>query len=1288
MDFQHRPGGKTGSGGQASMSESNKDRRERLRQLALEAIDLRKDPYFMKNHLGSYECKLCLTLHNNEGSYLAHTQGKKHQANLARRAAKDAKEAPAQLQPYKPQVEIRKFVKIGRPGYKVTKQRDPHTKQQSLLFQIDYPEIAEGIIPRHRFMSAYEQRVEPPDRRWQYLLFAAEPYETIAFKVPSRELDKDPEKFWTFWNKHTLQFFLQFVYRLDQRMSTTSGSVGFMGSDNQMSNIDRFQKLGSGNPTDINSSIAQMAMNAAVAGNVILTQRPIYPIDTQLTDDIKSAVYSIQSIHEKCPGGQAFSSYISTNNKKQLEAYRLDIIDLKDKLKLQQEVIEEMKSKLNNNDKRSRYQSRLSFSNMTPCVDDKMSSNSQRLQNSYVKLLQGGEITCELILDRLVSIYKWIQHIKNQHLRSTLLQEFQPVQLAADDCIKYVVKIKYLNIKLDSATDGNQQYSEEADDDYELLEQTSHLPNTYAISNNELKRLSNKVKLEASNVVREVYNKLIKTTTRNQLTRSNLIKTINKEKQRKNLDCSTISNADTLRALENFQNAINEAMQSNQEQMANWNSNKTKSSTINENKDSGIFQQRMPSFQNEFRDKLDTLNLNVSRFINKAEELLNGEFVCDEDRTTITNIADAIEGLQPNEIKKAKPEVGQSYELQWIINDIVNQRQNTLNKSDFNRAINEIVSQFKWVRSKLISNDKLVEQLTKEVIDIKKCATRDDPCLALMQRQIPSQPTNAEPILEKLNMADKFNGSGDMHKKYRHSLTPSQQNIKFLWKRQQSLRRLINREVKGNILDKYCYGTKIEMDTALESKGIYRECDRFQKAKTNIAVKLNRPKYEKQSKGKSDHLTNTEPYKRLAALLDFSTPHVDRYLEWDKYFNKANIAECSALEHELICEWTKAIKNLSKHETKKDEPLIFEKLVETKSAIIPSCDCSGICTCPCESCIEIDEYRPPSSLQLVQSSCTCLGICQCSCSSSNDDISDQCMCIGICVCPCSSNSSCNCQPGQCTCRCSSACSCECDDCTCESDVGINCKSESCICLPDSENSTILCTCQSAEECLCESSTEGDEQCICDECDSRDDQATEVSSVNCCSTSEACICHPSKEEEICTCDVEEECKCSCSVTSSPKCPRNTCTRRLQLPSALQRGSNNDNPGFDKGPVAGAVIAANSEQIESVAALHLNPIFPLTHNPNIVPIDAQYPLDLYPGSPCTATVPQIDFTEWHRTFRKLVLGGKLSAAVKLFDSRTGFGQPLGLSSIINGVPVRDIITSKHPDGAQIYSDSTLD
>jgi hypothetical protein len=38
---------------------------------------------------------------NLQASYLAHTQGKKHQSNLARRAAKEAKEAPVQPAPAK-----------------------------------------------------------------------------------------------------------------------------------------------------------------------------------------------------------------------------------------------------------------------------------------------------------------------------------------------------------------------------------------------------------------------------------------------------------------------------------------------------------------------------------------------------------------------------------------------------------------------------------------------------------------------------------------------------------------------------------------------------------------------------------------------------------------------------------------------------------------------------------------------------------------------------------------------------------------------------------------------------------------------------------------------------------------------------------------------------------------------------------------------------------------------------------------------------------------------------------
>ena len=82
VDRQHRPGGKTGSGALPDFNEANLERRERLKKLALETIDITKDPYFMRNHLGTYECRLCLTLHSNEGSYLSHTQGKKHQTNL------------------------------------------------------------------------------------------------------------------------------------------------------------------------------------------------------------------------------------------------------------------------------------------------------------------------------------------------------------------------------------------------------------------------------------------------------------------------------------------------------------------------------------------------------------------------------------------------------------------------------------------------------------------------------------------------------------------------------------------------------------------------------------------------------------------------------------------------------------------------------------------------------------------------------------------------------------------------------------------------------------------------------------------------------------------------------------------------------------------------------------------------------------------------------------------------------------------------------------------------------
>lgn len=184
------------------------ERRERLRRLALETIDLAKDPYFMRNHLGQYECRLCLTLHPNEGSYLAHTQGKRHQQNLAKRAAREAQDKPVAPAP-QARAAVRKTVRIGRPGYRVTKQFDPETAQRSLLFQVDYPEVEEGAKPRHRFMSTYEQRKEPTDRRFQYVMFHAEPYEVVAFKVPALEVDKVPGRFFHHWDPDARTYTLQ-----------------------------------------------------------------------------------------------------------------------------------------------------------------------------------------------------------------------------------------------------------------------------------------------------------------------------------------------------------------------------------------------------------------------------------------------------------------------------------------------------------------------------------------------------------------------------------------------------------------------------------------------------------------------------------------------------------------------------------------------------------------------------------------------------------------------------------------------------------------------------------------------------------------------------------------------------------------------------------------------------------------------------------------------------------------------------------------------------------------------
>ena len=74
------------------------------------------------------------------------------------------------IAPTQSNVQTKSFLKIGRPGYRVTKVRDRDTGKEGMMVQVHLPQIKPGVIPRRRFMSAWEQKREPPNKAYQYLI--------------------------------------------------------------------------------------------------------------------------------------------------------------------------------------------------------------------------------------------------------------------------------------------------------------------------------------------------------------------------------------------------------------------------------------------------------------------------------------------------------------------------------------------------------------------------------------------------------------------------------------------------------------------------------------------------------------------------------------------------------------------------------------------------------------------------------------------------------------------------------------------------------------------------------------------------------------------------------------------------------------------------------------------------------------------------------------------------------------------------------------------------------------
>ena len=196
MSFNSDVGGRHGAG-EYNPQLAKIARTNRISHLKMSDVNLENDEFLMRNQNGLLECKLCCTTHKTEASYLNHTYGKTHQRNLERRriceARKEALMGGARVSPQQKQTEKKKIVqsKLGNPSFEVHKLKDIQTGSLTTLFELQYPDIKKHTTPKYRIMSSFEQKVERPDPKYQFLLFAAIPYNTVAFKIPNLPIIQD-----------------------------------------------------------------------------------------------------------------------------------------------------------------------------------------------------------------------------------------------------------------------------------------------------------------------------------------------------------------------------------------------------------------------------------------------------------------------------------------------------------------------------------------------------------------------------------------------------------------------------------------------------------------------------------------------------------------------------------------------------------------------------------------------------------------------------------------------------------------------------------------------------------------------------------------------------------------------------------------------------------------------------------------------------------------------------------------------------------------------------------------
>lgn len=227
--------------------------------------------YYGKNALGQVRCKLCDTLHRDDANFIIHIGGKKHTTNIriielrlaqqreenetrlalsrqeahlahqqqlsqltnggllplaplntaAAAAAASAKEKAKKMQ------QQSLVATVGLPDVKVQVEEIGTNQMHSrITFTLHYPfanttgtDTTPPSRPLHRWKNTYEQSMEPRDPSKQYLVFACEPYESVAYAFPTNvhvatpeNTDaKDIQRYFCRWNPLDKIYLLMFT---------------------------------------------------------------------------------------------------------------------------------------------------------------------------------------------------------------------------------------------------------------------------------------------------------------------------------------------------------------------------------------------------------------------------------------------------------------------------------------------------------------------------------------------------------------------------------------------------------------------------------------------------------------------------------------------------------------------------------------------------------------------------------------------------------------------------------------------------------------------------------------------------------------------------------------------------------------------------------------------------------------------------------------------------------------------------------------------------------------------